>query len=177
MNFIQRLIRFVFPRRANMAKEPAIHIPIQAAIERLYENERLTDALTDQPARLLLNWGEQRLKQLAASTTDSAAFDQVAQQVQQVMRTVNRLAADRAELPETDFIQRLLNLEDQAAEQMMAEINRLAADRAELPETDFIQRLLELVDRASQLNSNQELELQEKNYDQETFESKPENNQ
>lgn len=155
-----------------MAEEPATgQVSIQAIIERLYENERLTDALTDQAAQLLLSWGEQRLKQLAVSTPDPAAVDQAAQQEQRVMRAVNRLAADRTELAETDFAERLLELVGQASQQgqqVMAEVKRLAADRVELAETDFVQRLLKLVDQASQLNSTQQLEPQEKNYDQET---------
>lgn len=164
-----------------MAEKPAAeHISIQAAIERLYENERLTDALADQAAQLLLSWGEQQLKQMAASTTDPAAIDPASQQVQQVLRAINRLAEDRAELSEADFIQRLLELVERAGQQVQQvteAVNRLAEDQAELSEIDFIQRLLELVDQVDQPNSNQQLERQETNYDQETLEPHPENNQ
>lgn len=155
-----------------MAEQPAAgQVSIQAIIERLYENERLTDALTDQAAQLLLGWGEQRLKQLAVSFADPAAVDQAAQHEQQVMRAVNRLAGERTELAEPDFVQRLLELVGQASQQgqqVIAEVNRLAAERTQLSETDFVQRLLELVDRAGRLNSTQQIEPQEKSYDQET---------
>lgn len=163
-----------------MVEEPATEpFSLRAAIERLYENERLTDALTDQTARLLLNWGEQQLKQMAASAPNPAAIDQAGQQVQQVMRAVNRLAEDRAGLAEADFIQRLLELVERAGQQVepvKEAVNRLAEEQAELSETDFIQRLLKLVERADQPNSNQQLERQETAYDQETRESEPENN-
>lgn len=46
---------------------------IQARIERLYENEALTDNLTDGAARTLLHWAEQQLCDNADETLVTAA--------------------------------------------------------------------------------------------------------
>ena len=86
---------------------------IQRAIEQLYENERLTDALTDETAIILLNWGEQQLKSLATLNREHTDLESMVQQLHQIIRAINRLMEQRAELSEIEMIERLLKLVEQ----------------------------------------------------------------
>jgi hypothetical protein len=87
---------------------------IRQLIEQLYENEGLTDALTDESAKILLGWGEQQLKGLLPLAADPDKLESAAQQLQQVIRTVNRLIEQKAELSDTEMVQQLLRLVEQA---------------------------------------------------------------
>lgn len=87
---------------------------LQSAIEQLYAHEGLTDNLTDETATLLLNWGEQQLKTLANLNDNRADPDLLAYQLQRLMRAINRLIGQQAELSETEMVQKLTNLVEQA---------------------------------------------------------------
>jgi len=87
---------------------------IQKIVEQLYETEGLTDALTDEPAQILLGWGEQQLRNLGATQSDPAELDSAARQLQRVIRSINRLVGQQADLSETQMVQRLLRLTEQA---------------------------------------------------------------
>ncbi len=86
---------------------------IQSLIEQLYENEGLTDALTDEAATLLLNWGEQQLQNLAHLQLSQTDLDNSAHALQRAMRLVNRLIEQRADLSDTEMVEHLLKLVEQ----------------------------------------------------------------
>ncbi len=87
--------------------------PIQPLVEQLYENEGLTDALTDDAAKLLLEWGEQQLNNLADLRLSPENLDVAAQSLQRAMRSVNRLIEQRADLSDVEMIEHLLKLVEQ----------------------------------------------------------------
>ncbi len=82
---------------------------LKQAIEQLYENESLTSALTDESAKLLLSWGEQQLQ-----TYKGNRPQEFAEQLPQLLRGVNRLVEQHADMAEADLIKNLLNLAEQA---------------------------------------------------------------
>ncbi len=86
---------------------------IQLLVSQLYEDERLTAALTDEAATLLLSWGEQQLNNLAQVSLSKEELDQAAHALQRALRLVNRLIEQRAELSDAAMIQQLLKLIDQ----------------------------------------------------------------
>ena len=63
----------------------------QILIDRMLENENLTDNLDDQDADWLLDWGADRLRELADSATMEAA-EEKAGALMKFMRGLNRLA-------------------------------------------------------------------------------------
>jgi len=87
---------------------------IQRLVEQLYENERLTGNLTDEPAKILLKWGEQQIRDLAQTHSDQAELEKLAYQLQRVIRSINRLVGQKADLSETDMVERLLELVEQS---------------------------------------------------------------
>ena len=89
---------------------------LRPAIEQIYETANLTDALTDENARLLLDWGERELKSLVAPNAVQAQIDIVAWHIRRVMRSVNLLIEQKDSYSETKFVERLLKLVDQSME-------------------------------------------------------------
>jgi hypothetical protein len=86
---------------------------IRPLVEQIYESEGLTDALTDEAASLLLQWGEQQLQNLAHLHLSQANLETAAHTLQQAMRTVNRLVEQRAGLSDVEMIGHLIYLVDQ----------------------------------------------------------------
>lgn len=86
---------------------------MEMLVSRLYENERLTGALTDETARLVLAWGEQQLKQLGQVELSEEAVDQAGQALQRALRLLNRLVERRARLGEREMVEEILKLIDQ----------------------------------------------------------------
>jgi len=87
--------------------------PIQPMVEQLYQNEALTDALTDDAAKLLLQWGEQQLNNLAGLSLSPENLDSAGQALQKAMRAANRLIEQRADLSDVEMIEHLLKLVEQ----------------------------------------------------------------
>lgn len=85
---------------------------IELMISRLYENERLTDALTDEAAKLLLAWGARQLNYLAQVRLSQKELDRAGQTLERALRLVNRLIEQRAELSESEMVEQLLKLVD-----------------------------------------------------------------
>ncbi|HEX9925638.1 MAG TPA: hypothetical protein VGD99_23480 [Anaerolineae bacterium] len=83
---------------------------IKRTVEQLYESEGLTGALTDEAASLLLKWGEQQLKSLAASNYDEAGWESAAYQLRRIVGSINRLVERQADLSENELVQRLMQL-------------------------------------------------------------------
>jgi hypothetical protein len=88
-------------------------IQIRPLVEQLYESEGLTDALTDEAATLLLQWGEQQLNTLAHLQLNQTDLENAAQALRRAMRSVNRLIEQRADLSDTEMVEHLLKLVDQ----------------------------------------------------------------
>lgn len=86
---------------------------IRPLVEQIYESEGLTDALTDEAAKLLLQWGEQQLQNLAYLHLSQADLKNAAHTLQQAMRTVNHLVEQRAGLSDVEMIRHLIKLVDQ----------------------------------------------------------------
>ncbi len=85
---------------------------LQQLVEQLYENEALTSALSDESAKILLTWGEQQLQDGSESSMEY--LEETLAQVQQVMRTINRLVEQQVDLNETELVERLLKLVEQS---------------------------------------------------------------
>ena len=88
---------------------------LQILIHRLHETENLTDSLTDDDAELLLDWAEQQLRDTMASDIEVDP-ESVSRQLHRVVRAINRLVGQRADLTETQFIQKLIGLVEHAME-------------------------------------------------------------
>jgi hypothetical protein len=86
---------------------------IRPLVEQIYESEGLTDALSDEAAVLLLQWGEQQLQNLAHLHLSRADLEKAAHTLQQAIRTVNHLVEQRAGLSDVEMIQHLIHLVDQ----------------------------------------------------------------
>ena len=142
---------------------------LQQAIEQLYETANLTDNLIDDDARILLNWGETQLKELAAANLEPEQFETFANLVQRVMRVINQLVGQRAELDDEEMRNKMLRLLKQAinlaggddqileqwqnvqgAESIVSAANQLIEQKSELPDTEMVERLLQLADQIKQ---------------------------
>ncbi len=83
---------------------------IDTVIQRLYENESLTSALTDDSATLLLKWGEEELTTLAQFSPDAQQVDDLSSQAARVLRFVNHTVERQADLTETELVETLIKL-------------------------------------------------------------------
>jgi hypothetical protein len=63
-------------------------------IDRMLEVENLTDALEDDDAKLLLNWGVKQLKQKLSSIEDNEAAGEYSNNLMGFMRTLNQIAGN-----------------------------------------------------------------------------------
>ena len=86
---------------------------IRPLVEQLYESEGLTDALDDEAATILLQWGEQQLNNLAQLRLDQTNLENAAQALRQAIRAVNHLIEQRAELSDKEMVESLLKLIEQ----------------------------------------------------------------
>lgn len=67
----------------------------ERAMERLYENEGLTDELTDTEAKPLLKWAESEILRLDALGLDEETFDAQFKLVRRNMKRINSFVAKR----------------------------------------------------------------------------------
>jgi hypothetical protein len=96
-----------------MAPSATEENPIRPLVEQLYESESLTDALSDEAATLLLQWGEQQLNYLAHLQLNQADLEQAAQALRRAIRAVNHLIGQRTTLSDTEMVEHLLKLIEQ----------------------------------------------------------------
>lgn len=87
---------------------------LQPFVEQLYENESHTSALTDDGARVLLEWGERQLNIAATRNPSQSQLEQTTRQLSRVLRAINRLIDLKAELTDEQLVARLLTLTEQA---------------------------------------------------------------
>ena len=83
---------------------------INSVIQRLYENESITSALTDKSAKMLLAWGETELKNLAPFNPTPQQIDDLSGQASRVLRAINRLVERQADLTEEEMVETLIQL-------------------------------------------------------------------
>jgi phosphatidylserine/phosphatidylglycerophosphate/cardiolipin synthase-like enzyme len=79
-----------------MVMEVMMAMDEDLAIERITENENLTDGLEDDDANWLLHWGTSRVGGLIAGIDDDEMAGEKVNQLMAVMRSFNAIAADRS---------------------------------------------------------------------------------
>jgi hypothetical protein len=87
---------------------------LQRALERIYTDPALTDALRDPEAKVLLDWAQQQVQCLVAETDtldEEIAWSWLSPRLRQLRRTVRRIArhSGDAEAP-LDAVRRRLSL-------------------------------------------------------------------
>ena len=87
---------------------------VQPLIQQLYENESLTNALTDDGAKFLLEWGETQLNKAAILNDNPADTEDTLRRLQRVLRAVNRVVELKNDLTDEQLVQRLLTLVERA---------------------------------------------------------------
>jgi phosphatidylserine/phosphatidylglycerophosphate/cardiolipin synthase-like enzyme len=122
------------------------------AIERILENENLTDGLEDEDANWLLEWGTSRVGGLIAGIEDDEAAGEKVSQVMAVMRSLNAIAADRAVEDPASLADEIRTLRDRYAAAFGSaapsdadeedEIARLSAALPALTAREAMQRVL-----------------------------------
>jgi hypothetical protein len=70
----------------------------ERAIESLYEDTNLREELVDSEARLLLQWGEKRIADLARRNLPDAQFDEALDNLRQLLKRINRYIGRRAHM-------------------------------------------------------------------------------
>lgn len=96
-----------------MSPSEPVENQIRPLVEQLYESEGLTDALSDEAASMLLQWGEQQLNNLAQLQLSPTNLEEAAQSLRRAIRTVNRIFEERTTLSDTEMVEQLLKLIEQ----------------------------------------------------------------
>ena len=79
-------------------------------IGQLHEDEKLTSNLSDESARLLLNWAEGLVKKNSQPGGMKGVATVSDEKVLELVRAINRLCGSQAQMGEVEFIQAQLNL-------------------------------------------------------------------
>ncbi|MCB0165037.1 MAG: hypothetical protein KDI79_12475 [Anaerolineae bacterium] len=98
----------VEPPQANLSQEQ-----IQPFIQQLYEDEGLTSALTDEGAKILLDWGQAQLERLTIDPPPTD-LETTTHHLRRVLLSINRLVEKRADLTDSELVERLLRLVEQS---------------------------------------------------------------
>ncbi len=77
-------------------------IDLDSALSQFYEDESLTDALTDQPADALLKWGEAQVQFLAQQAKDEDEFDHQFTALRKLIRNLSRYVAEHQEMAQDE---------------------------------------------------------------------------
>lgn len=87
---------------------------IQSHIEQLYENEKLTSALTDPSAKILLGWAEKQLSDYNSVDISAVELEEIANMLGRLVRYINIIMGKLPQLEEEELVQRLLYLAERA---------------------------------------------------------------
>lgn len=138
-----------------MASEGRMSPALSAALEGLYEDERLRSELTDDEASILLGWAQARLEEtssLLTSGADRPATDGLLQEyVQRLLnatREVNDLVGERGSLSNEALAERLrllLSPGGSAPRTLSPAARDLVAQHGTLDNGEFIRRLTALI--------------------------------
>jgi len=86
---------------------------VQDAIERLTEDEALTSGVEDEGAKILLQWAKERIQHWH-EYTPAQDVETFSNQLRLILRMGSRLAAQRQELSEVEFLEQLIQIVDAA---------------------------------------------------------------
>jgi hypothetical protein len=131
----------------------------QLAAERLLDNSSLRDALDDEQAQRLLDWGLAHLSRHAAETAHlpddeaEAILDEVTTAVSRVMKEVNRLVDSSAGMDETETRQRWQRLVEGldrlqpgcATRALLAESEEIVEHRQAFTDRELFEALMALL--------------------------------
>lgn len=151
------------PPPATPSLSPEDEARIQKAVMRLYEDEALTDGLTDNAAQILLKWGAQQLEDVGVQTANQPGFDTTADQLRQLLRVINRTVGRRSELSTPEMSEQLAKIVGRArafttsAKEETAnyptgdlpDLNHLAEQQADLSEPVLVEQIIQLVEQAT----------------------------
>jgi hypothetical protein len=122
---------------------------IEKAIERISETENLTDALEDDDANWLLEWGFDRLPGLIGSAPTDQEAEKKLTQLMGVMRKVNTITGEREFLTEEDLEKEIHNLAEdyrktfgKGRKPLPADDRKLANEVKQQPPRQAMQALL-----------------------------------
>lgn len=101
---------------------------IQAALDRLYEDEALTNSLDNFNAKLLLNWTEEHIRSIERLQIDRVNRKALLEDLFLLCRSVNCLNQSRRQMGEMQFVGQILGMLD-AAEAFNSVIERNHARR------------------------------------------------
>lgn len=165
--FLRRLNIFGASQKMPSSSPPAAPSPnpdddqMQKAVMRLYEDEALTDALTDKAAQILLKWGAQQLEDVGARTANQPGFDTKADQLRQILRAINRTVGRRADLSTPEMNEQLAKIirharafaasaEEETTNHItenLPALNQLAEQQADLSEPVLVEQIIQLVEQ------------------------------
>ena len=120
-------------------------IDLDSALSQFYEDESLTDALTDQPADALLKWGESQVQLLAQQAKDEEEFDSLFTSLRKLIRNVSRYVAEHQEMAQ-DEQQESLDKISEFAQSIGLTINKavegIIEEQKSLSDTDSVTHFL-----------------------------------
>ncbi|PJF28775.1 MAG: hypothetical protein CUN52_11750 [Phototrophicales bacterium] len=120
-------------------------IDLDSALSQFYEDESLTDALTDQPADALLKWGESQVQFLAQQAHDTDEFDAQFTALRKLIRNVSKFVAEHQDMPLDEQAETLSKITS-FAQNIGLSINRAITDiideQKNLTDTDSVTHVL-----------------------------------
>jgi len=75
---------------------------VRRTIERIYEDERVTDELADAEAELLLKWGEKLATLLPSKGLSGDVLEEAGDQLRRLMRIINQFTGQRSNMDEDE---------------------------------------------------------------------------
>lgn len=123
-------------------------IDLENAVSQFYEDESLTDALTDQPAAVLLQWGEGQLQALAAKSADEEEFDQQFKQLRRLIRSMSEYIAEHHHMAQEEQQANLQKMSDFAQTigfKMKSAIGAVVEQQKSLADVDSVNHLLNIL--------------------------------
>ena len=87
---------------------------ISSHIQQLLENERLTNAMTDPSAKVLLSWAQNQLLENHGADVGVEELEEIANKLQRLVRYINIIIKQLPDLEEQDLVQRLIYLAERA---------------------------------------------------------------
>lgn len=128
-------------------------INLETAIIQLYENASLTEELTDNPAVVLLKWGEKQLGLLAQKHSDEEAFESDYKSLRRLMKSMSKFTSNRHTMTEEEKHDYLSNRIVSKAQELgfgctEADISPYLEKQKLLDEAQNVEALIALVDSA-----------------------------
>jgi hypothetical protein len=120
-------------------------IDLENAISQFYEDESLTDALTDQPANTLLTWGEKQLGELAKKSASTDEFDTQFTQLRKLIKSMSRFVAehqDMAEDEQAESVQKIMGFAQGAGIPINNTAEAIVAEQKSLADEGSVAHLL-----------------------------------